>query len=68
MPRDLRGWHAGRKSDHKVCGRSENFRPRREKKGADRREVRRHAALGADCRPDGQELRGRERFEIYKIR
>ena len=38
MPRELRGWFVGRKSDHEVRGRPENYKlkifdPDRDKKG-----------------------------------
>ena len=76
MPCELRGWHPGKKCDHNDCVgarkknyiTSENFQPVEENEGADRRVVRRHAALGTGLVLDGPELRGRERSELYESR
>ena len=66
MSRELRGWHAERKSDHEYNKR--DFRPRGERKGNSRRVTRHYAPIGAGLVSNGQEKRSRERSEVYKTR
>ena len=72
MPRELHGWLAERKSDHKVRGRPKNYisaedsPPGREKKGADRRETGCYVTLGTGLTPDGAGLRRWDRSEMYE--